>query len=89
MVIDEKVAGYTRNEMCEYLKTKNIFARKYLYPLTNAFDCFHNKYDASKTPVALHTSKRVMTLPLYVDMTDEEVRRVCDAFIEWKGKSNE
>ena len=89
IVIDEKKAGYTRNEMCEYLKTKNIYARKYFYPLTNDFDCFHNKYDVSRTPIALHISKRVMTLPLFADMTTAEVDRVCSAFYEWKDKAND
>ena len=87
VVIDEKKSGYTRNEMCDYLKTKNIIARKYFYPLTNSFDCFHNQFDVSSTPIALHISKRVMTLPLFADMTEEEVRRVCSAFHEWKDKA--
>ena len=89
VVIHEDVAGYTRNEMADYLKGKNIYARKYFYPLTNAIDCFDGKFELQQTPVALHISKRVLTLPLFADITEEEVRRVCSAFIEWKEKANE
>ena len=40
IVIDEKKFGYTRNEVCDMLAENNIFARKYFYPLTNAFDAY-------------------------------------------------
>ena len=88
VVIDERQSGYSRNEMCEYLKSLNIGARKYFYPLTNDFECFHNRFDVNQTPVALHISKRVITLPLYADMTEDDIRRVCDAFKAWKDKAN-
>ena len=77
IVIDEKKFGVTRNEIYEKLKKHNIFARKYFYPLTNTFDCFHGKYDINQTPVALHISKRVLTLPLYADLNLDEVDRIC------------
>lgn len=88
IVIDDKKTGYTRNEMFEYLKSKNIFARKYFYPLTNNLDCFHGKYDKNETPIALWVSKRVLTLPLYADITEKDIKNVCQCFIDWKEKSN-
>ena len=39
------------------LAENNIFARKYFYPLTNAFDAYHGKFDPNSTPVALHIRK--------------------------------
>jgi len=78
IVIDEKVFGATRNEVFEHLASNNIHARKYFYPLTNAFDCYHGRFDVSKTPVALHISKRVLTLPLYADLALEDVDRICE-----------
>ena len=59
IIIDEKMFGTTRNEVCDTLAANNIFARKYFYPLTNAFDAYHDKFDPNQTPVALHLSKRV------------------------------
>lgn len=78
IVIDERVFGTTRNEVCTKLAENNIFARKYFYPLTNAFDAYHNRFDVNKTPIALHISNRVLTLPLYADLDLKDVERICD-----------
>ena len=77
IIVDEKVFGVSRNEIYEELKKHDIFARKYFYPLTNTFDCFHGKYDVNDTPVALTISKRVLTLPLYADLSLDEVDKNC------------
>ena len=78
VVFDENIFGYTRNEVCDRLKQNNIFSRKYFYPLTNTFDCYHGKYDVNNTPVAQHIAKRVLTLPLFADLEIEEVDRICE-----------
>lgn len=77
VVIDEKAFGFSRNEVFDRLADCGIMARKYFYPLTNTFDCFHGKYDVSKTPVALHIAKRVLTLPIYPDLAQKDVDRIC------------
>lgn len=81
VVFDEKIFGKTRNEVFNALGHEGISARKYFYPLTNTFDCFHNVYDVNQTPVALHISKRVLTLPLYADLSIEDVDRICDVIL--------
>ena len=77
IVVDEKKFGSTRNEIFETLAQEDIHARKYFYPLTNAFDCYHGRFDVYKTPVALRISKRVLTIPLYADLSLENVDRIC------------
>ena len=84
VVFDEKVFGSSRNEVCEKLGEEGIGARKYFYPLTNTFECFHGKFDVSLTPVALHISKRVLTLPLYADLKLEEVDKICEIVLSCK-----
>lgn len=84
IVIDEKVYGSSRNEVADALASNNIFARKYFYPLTNTFECFHNRFDANKTPVALHVSKRILTLPLYPDLSIDDVERICNIILSCK-----
>lgn len=84
VIFDEKVFGSTRNEVLDALATEGIGARKYFYPLTNTFDCFNGKYDAMLTPVALHISKRVLTLPLYADLSLEDVDRICEIILNCK-----
>lgn len=78
IVIDEKIFGATRNEVYDILQKNNIFSRKYFYPLTSTFDCYHGKFDVEKTPVALSVSKRILTLPLYADLDLADVERICD-----------
>ncbi len=87
IVIDEKIFGKSRNEIYDLLKGRGIYARKYFYPLTNTFDCYHGIYDVSKTPVALSVSKRVLTLPLYADLASEAVDQICDILQECERKS--
>ena len=78
VVFDEHEFGATRNEVFASLAKDNIHARKYFYPLTNTFECYRNRFDAGKTPVALHIAKRVLTLPLYADLDLADVDRICD-----------
>ena len=81
VIFDEKLFGHSRNEVFDKLAENNIMARKYFYPLTNTFDCYHGQYDVSKTPTALYLSKRVLTLPLYADLSIEDVDRISDIIV--------
>ena len=85
VIFEENVFDATRNEVMDALAEQGIGARKYFYPLTNTFECFHGKYDPSQTPVALHLSKRVLTLPLYADLALEDVDRICEIILNCKG----
>ena len=74
---------YTRDDVFSMLREKDIIARKYFYPLTNAFACYKNFPNAGedKTPVAKHIAYRVLTLPLYADLTNEEIDQICDIIL--------
>ncbi len=77
VIFEEESFGASRNEVEKALATAGIYARKYFYPLTNTFECFHGKYDVTQTPVALHLSKRVLTLPIYGNLRMDDVDNVC------------
>lgn len=77
IVIHEKQFGATRNDVLLKLSESNIFARKYFYPLTNAFDAYHGVYDVNMTPIALHISKRVLTIPLYAELSLDDIGMIC------------
>ena len=74
---------YTRNEIFEKLQEQGITARKYFFPLTNSFECYRSYPTAGveKTPVAQHLALRVLTLPLYADLSLEDVDRICDIIL--------
>lgn len=74
--------GYkkTRDEIKDELAKHDIGARKYFYPLTNEFLSTKNKYRGN-TPVAFDISKKVLTLPLFSDLSIEEVNEICDIIL--------
>ena len=84
ILIDEKTFGFSRNEVFRAFAEENILARKYFYPLTNAFSCFHGAYDVTKTPTAQYVAKRILTLPLFADLDLDDVSHICDIIIRMK-----
>lgn len=77
VIFNEETFGASREEVYHSLAQHGVITRKYFYPLTNTFSCFRGKYDVRNTPVALHISRKVLTLPLYADLELEEVERIC------------
>jgi dTDP-4-amino-4,6-dideoxygalactose transaminase len=75
--------GYkaNRDEIFAALAVKNIFARKYFYPITNTFDCYEYRFDVGSTPIAKYISERVLTLPLYADLDLETVDIICNIIL--------
>lgn len=72
---------YTRDEICDRLKEHDIIARKYFYPITNSFECYKGQFNPNETPIALDISKKVVTLPLYADLSLEDVDKICDIIL--------
>lgn len=74
---------FSRDEVFELLKEEGIVARKYFYPLTNSFECYHGMETAGaeKTPVAQYIADCVLTLPLYADLELVTVDRICDIIL--------
>ena len=80
--------GCDRNELAERLKEKNIFSRKYFYPLTNeisaieALPVMPRGYSARlSTPVAYRISRQVLTLPMAAGLELETVDEICDVLL--------
>ncbi|MFL2105203.1 DegT/DnrJ/EryC1/StrS family aminotransferase [Desemzia sp. FAM 23991] len=75
--------GYKKNrdEVNNQLKANGITARKYFYPLTSSFTAYDDEFNPEDTPVAKYISERVLTLPLYPDLSLEDVDRICQIII--------
>lgn len=78
----EDVFGESRDQVNKRLAQKNIFARKYFYPLTSMFSCYRGKYPACDTPIAEAVSNSILSLPLYEELPLEEVDRICEIILE-------
>ena len=74
----------TRDEVFEELKRNDVIARKYFYPLVNEMECYKDfpTAGAEKTPIAKHITDRVLTLPMYADLSLEDVDRICDIILK-------
>lgn len=75
---------YDRDEIFKLLKDHDIVARKYFYPLTNEVECYKGYPTAGveKTPIAKYLADRVLTMPLYADMTLDEVNYISDIILK-------
>lgn len=74
---------YTRDQVYEILGKQGIIARKYFYPLVNEYDCYKEFAwaDVNKTPTAKHIAYKVLTLPLYANLTGDQVDQICDLIL--------
>ncbi len=74
---------YSRDEVFEKLAAEGIVARKYFYPLTNSFECYRGLpgFDDELTPVAGRIASQVLTLPMYADLSLEDVDKICQIIL--------
>lgn len=84
VVFWEEAFGTGRDEVKQKLGDSNIGARKYFYPLTSSFACYEGQYSENNLLVAKKISDRVLTLPLYADLSLEEVDQICDIIVSCK-----
>lgn len=68
----------TRNLVYDTLKLQNIFSRKYFYPITSDAACFKNKYKNLALDYARMAAERILVLPLYPELDEEDIIRICD-----------
>ncbi len=65
-------------EMCnlvvDKLKQQSVFPRRYFYPSLSSLPFLDVKY---ATPVSDSIAERVICLPLYHDLSKEDIRRIC------------
>ena len=78
--------GYkkTRDQVFDELKANGIIARKYFYPLINEMECYKSypTSDSEKTPIAKHIASRILTLPMYSDLSLHDVNLICDIILK-------
>lgn len=86
--IDEGRFGTSRDVVHERLKAFNVFARKYYSPLCSDYACYRHLPSAAKTnlPVANTVVGQVLSLPLYGELSGEDVHRICDMILEMRGR---
>lgn len=82
VIFDKDVFGKTRDEVADELAKENIFSRKYFYPLISDYDCYKDRFNSVKTPIAKKISNNVLTIPMYADLDLKDVDRICDIILK-------
>lgn len=85
IVIHKEKFGATRDDVYEWLKRRNIMARRYFFPLTSKLECYKGMYEECETPIANKISESVLTLPLYADLSIDMVTYICNIILK-RGK---
>lgn len=76
--IVEKEYGMSRDALYAKLKENNILGRRYFYPLISNFPVYRGLESArpENLPVATKLAEQVLCLPMYADLTDDDIARV-------------
>lgn len=79
ILVDEEQYGISRDALYEKLKENNIFTRRYFYPLISSFEPYREFASAvpENLPVAIKAANQVICLPIYVDLDNEDIKRIC------------
>lgn len=84
VLIEEEEFGRSRDWVYEELKKREIFSRRYFYPLISEFPMYKNLDSArpENLPVATKVARQVLCLPIYPALRDDDVSRIIDIIRE-------
>lgn len=75
-LVDEEAFGLTRDELIMALTAENLAARRFNFPCNHQLSCYRHLGTPPVLPAAEHVASHSVALPLYSDMTMDEVDRV-------------
>lgn len=77
MTMDPEAFGLSRKELLQKLKDENVFAGTFFEPLIVDFDYYKTRYREADIPVARKVAESIIVLPMFADMEEEDVDKVC------------
>lgn len=77
--IDEKIFGRSRDFVYGAFKNFNVYTRKYFHPLCSEYTCYRqlNSSNPANLPAAKIIGQQVLSLPMYGELTEDDVRKIC------------
>ena len=77
--VDEKIFGRSRDFVHEAFKNFNVYTRKYFHPLCSDYTCYRqlNSSSPDNLPAANIVGQQVLSLPMYGELTEDDVRKIC------------
>ncbi|WP_457445572.1 DegT/DnrJ/EryC1/StrS family aminotransferase [Roseateles sp. P5_E4] len=72
--------GASRDELYSAMRTKNVYARRYFYPLISSFPMYRALPSAAPAnlPVASRAAEQVLCLPIYPGLTAEQQDQIVE-----------
>ena len=81
VLVEEVSNNISRDKFVSYLHSHNIYARKYFYPLVNQIDEYNgDKSNIMPLPVATRIAERIVCLPIYPDLSDDDLDHILRVF---------
>ena len=79
ILVNTDIYGISRDQLYLKLQEEGIFSRRYFYPLISEFSIYQDIPSAGidNLPVASRISKEVICLPIYPELTVNDVERIC------------
>ena len=68
----------SRNQLYNRLREKEIYARKYFYPLTADQACFGSQYKNINLCSARKLAREILVLPFYEELEEEKIERIAE-----------
>lgn len=81
VLVDEHIFGLSRDRLRNLLCAQNIETRRYFWPPVHQQQLYRRIWDRSPLPVTERVSGRVLNLPIYSALTEEDVDRICEAIL--------
>jgi dTDP-4-amino-4,6-dideoxygalactose transaminase len=77
-ILIEESYPLSRDELYEKLKERNIFSRRYFYPLISDFSMYQGMVSAQRNnlPIANEITEKVLCLPIYPTLKNIDVERI-------------
>lgn len=82
--VDEKKYGMSRDELYFKMRDRNVWGRRYFYPLISEFSTYRGLESAApdNLPTAHKMADTVICLPMHHLLSDEDVQRVIECIVK-------
>lgn len=78
-VLISDVYTLSRDELYDRMAASGVHVRKYFYPITADHACFKNRYRDIYLPMSRSISKKVLLLPLYEGLAEEDLELIINS----------
>lgn len=81
LLVDKSEFGASRDWLYQELNRENIEAKRYFWPPIHRQRIYRELWDRRPLPFTHWISERILNLPIFSSLKDEEVGKICDVII--------